>query len=137
MKILLGYDATAAGEEGLQLALKQAQAFNADVVILTSVMVGDKGHAFGSNVVKDAEQKHSEVKNFFKENGISCVTEIQAKGKKPGEDIVSYAKENQIDLIIIGVRIRSRVGKLLIGSTAQSVILEAPCPVLTFKRENV
>jgi len=133
MKILLGYDATAAGQEGLRLAIKQAQAFNADVIILTSIMVGDKGHAFGSNVMRDTEHKHSEAKKLCKEEGISCVTEIQAKGGNPGEDIVSYAKENQIDLIVIGVRIRSRVGKLLLGSTAQYVILKASCPVLTFK----
>jgi nucleotide-binding universal stress UspA family protein len=52
---------------------------------------------------------------------------------EPGEDIVRFAKENNVDEIIIGVRSRSKVGKLLFGSTSQVVILEAYCPVVTVK----
>jgi nucleotide-binding universal stress UspA family protein len=52
---------------------------------------------------------------------------------EPGEDLVQYAKEHAIDEIMIGVRRRSKVGKLVFGSTAQYVILEAHCPVLSVK----
>jgi len=38
-----------------------------------------------------------------------------------------------VDEIIVGVKRRSKVGKLLMGSTAQYVILQAPCPVVTVK----
>jgi nucleotide-binding universal stress UspA family protein len=51
----------------------------------------------------------------------------------PGEDLVDYAGENGIDEIIIGIKRRSKVGKLLFGSNAQYVILKAPCPVVTVK----
>lgn len=112
MIILVGYNAAAnRNKEGLRLALKQAQAFNAEVVILASLMIGDKGHAFDLHAMDDA-------KKSFEAAGIACTTEILVRGRQPREDIVQYAKENQIDLIIIGVRIRSRVGKLLLGSTA-------------------
>jgi nucleotide-binding universal stress UspA family protein len=50
-----------------------------------------------------------------------------------GEDLVQLAKENNVDEIIIGVRRRSKVGKLFFGSTAQYVILNAPCPVVSVK----
>jgi len=50
-----------------------------------------------------------------------------------GEDLVQLAEEKQIDEIIIGVRRRSKVGKLIFGSTAQYVILNAPCPVVSVK----
>ncbi len=43
------------------------------------------------------------------------------------------SKANEIDLIFIGVKKRSKVGKLVFGSTAQYVILEAPCPVVSVK----
>ena len=133
MKILLAYDATSEGQKGLDLAVKEARAFNAEVIVFTSTMMDQKGHAFASNAIKDIEHKHSEAKKLFEDEGIACATTIQAKGRQPAEDIVSYAEENNIDLVIIGVRIRSKVGKLLIGSTAQYVILKAPCPVLSFK----
>jgi nucleotide-binding universal stress UspA family protein len=52
---------------------------------------------------------------------------------EPGEDLVQFAEENKIDEIIIGIRKRSKVGKLMFGSTAQYVILNAPCPVVSIK----
>ena len=48
----------------------------------------------------------------------------------PGERL---ANENGIDEVIIGVHRRSKVGKLVFGSTAQYVILNAPCPVVAVK----
>ena len=52
---------------------------------------------------------------------------------EPGEELVQFAVSNRIDEVIIGIRKRSKVGKLLLGSTAQYVILNAPCPVVTTK----
>ena len=51
-------------------------------------------------------------------------------GLDSGEDIVEFAKQNKADEIIIGIRRKSKVGKLMFGSTAQYVILNAPCPVV-------
>jgi len=51
----------------------------------------------------------------------------------PEEHLVNFAEENEIDEIIVGVRTKSRVGKFILGSTAQYVILKAPCPVVTVK----
>ena len=55
------------------------------------------------------------------------------RGLSPGEDLVNFAKENEVDEIIVGVKRRSKVGKLILGSTAQYVILEASCPVVSVK----
>jgi nucleotide-binding universal stress UspA family protein len=55
------------------------------------------------------------------------------RGNPPGEDIVAFAQENSADLIVIGIKKRSRVGKLMFGSTAQYVILSSECPVLAVK----
>jgi nucleotide-binding universal stress UspA family protein len=55
------------------------------------------------------------------------------RGLAPGEDIVEFAEENKSDEIVIGVKRRSKVSKLLLGSTAQFVILQATCPVVSVK----
>jgi nucleotide-binding universal stress UspA family protein len=47
--------------------------------------------------------------------------------------LVEFAGQNEIEEIVISVRRRSKVGKLLFGSTAQCVILTAPCPVVSVK----
>jgi len=62
---------------------------------------------------------------------IECDPELSVRGFEPGEDIVHYAEENEVDEIIVGVKRRSKVGKLVFGSNAQYVILEALCPVFT------
>ena len=48
-----------------------------------------------------------------------------------GEQLVKFAEDMKIDLIFLGIVKKSKVGKLLFGSTAQYVILHAPCPVVT------
>jgi nucleotide-binding universal stress UspA family protein len=63
--------------------------------------------------------------------GLACDTHVVVSALSAGEDIVQFAEQNSIDLIVIGVRRRSKVGKLLFGSNAQLIILTAPCPVLT------
>ena len=51
----------------------------------------------------------------------------------PGEDIVLFAQENDIDHIYVGIHKKSRTSKLILGSTAQYIILKANCPVISVK----
>ena len=67
------------------------------------------------------------VADLFVEHNINVANGIGT------ENIVQFAEENDADLIIVGVRRRSKVGKLMFGSTAQFVILKASCPVMTVK----
>ena len=52
---------------------------------------------------------------------------------EPGPHRVEFAKRNEIDEIVMGTGMRSKVEKFVMGSTAQNVILEAPCPVVSVK----
>ncbi|RLC23367.1 MAG: universal stress protein, partial [Deltaproteobacteria bacterium] len=74
-----------------------------------------------------------QAKAYFDDYGVKCETHLLVRGFEAGEDLVTFAKEKKVDEIIIGVRSRSKVGKLIFGSTAQVVILDAHCPVLTVK----
>jgi nucleotide-binding universal stress UspA family protein len=83
--------------------------------------------------IDKAESKLESLQRAFKIDDIPCETQASVSYQSPGEDLVNYVKDNNIDEIIIGVRRRSKVGKLVFGSTAQYVILEAPCPVVAVK----
>ena len=130
MKILVGYDGSNSAKDALALAKKHAAAFEAKVVIVSSLTGGSVTHAVE---VEHATENLEVAKKMFDEDSIECETKLLVRGMTPGEDIVDYAKEKAIDEIIIGIKRRSKVGKLLFGSNAQYIIIKAPCPVVTVK----
>jgi nucleotide-binding universal stress UspA family protein len=130
MKILVGYDGTNSAKEALNLAKEHAKAFGGSVDIVTSM---EKGTESQREDIEQAERGLEYAKSTFEDSNLDCSTHLLIRGLSPGEDIVEYAAENQMDEIIVGVKRRSKVGKLLMGSTAQYVILQAGCPVVTVK----
>ena len=130
MKILVGYDGSNAAKDALVLAKKHAKAFEAKVFVLSSL---EKGSEDQLPKIEQAERDLEYAKNFFDKEGIPCETHLLIRGLSPGEDLIEFANENQIDEIIIGVKRRSNVGKLIFGSNARYVIMEASCPVVTIK----
>ena len=54
-------------------------------------------------------------------------------GTRAADEILRIAADRGADLIVIGLRRRSPVGKLFLGSTAQQMLLDAPCAVLAVK----
>ncbi|MGD8342439.1 MAG: universal stress protein [Desulfobacterales bacterium] len=130
MKILVGYDGTNSAKEALNLAKFHAKAFGASIEVVTSMQ---KGTASERKEIEQAERGLEYAKSLIEEADISCNTHLLIRGLSAGEDLVEFAKENQVDEIIVGVKRRSKVGKLLMGSAAQYVILQADCPVITVK----
>ena len=130
MKILVGYDGSKVADDVIKLANLHAKAFKADVYIVRSM---EQDPALKKEDIDRAESKLEKLRTSFRADDIPCEAQTSVSYQSPGEDLVNYAKDNNIDEIIIGVRRRSKVGKLVFGSTAQYVILEAPCPVVAVK----
>ena len=130
MKILVGYKGTNVGKDLMDIAVKHAKAFDGEILIVTSLVGGDQSEL---KQIEEAEKNLANAKAYFEDFGVSSKPHLLVRGMEAGEDIVGFARENQVDEIIIGVRSRSKVGKLIFGSTAQVVILTAPCPVVTVK----
>jgi len=130
MKILVGYDGTNSAKEALNLAKTHAKLFDASVDVVTSMEKGTEGQR---EQIEQAENGLEWAKSLFVESGIACNTHLLIRGLAPGEDIVEFAEESKSDEIVIGVKRRSKVSKLLLGSTAQYVILQATCPVVSVK----
>lgn len=130
MKIVVGYERSSASNEALKLAKKHAKAFDAKVYVLTSMVGGSKEEL---QDIKKAEQDLENAKTLLEKEGISCETHQLVHGLNPGEDLVQFVEENNVDEIIIGIIKKSKMQKLVFGSTAQYVILKAPCPVVTVK----
>ena len=127
------YDGSNAAKDALKLAQKHAKTFNAEINVITSFTQKREVTEKDIDEMARADRLLEEIKLSLQEEQIPCVTFLSVNDLTPGEGVVLYANENQIDEIIVGVRRRSKVGKLIFGSTAQYVILNAPCPVLTIK----
>lgn len=129
MKILVAYDKNVATSKVMDAAFLRAKKMGASVCLVRTCAFDEKRFK-----INQMESQLSELgEEVFKKNGVECETHILIRGLDPGEDIVKYALEKQVDEIVIGIKKKSKVGKLVFGSTAQYVILEAHCPVLSVK----
>jgi len=130
MKILVGYDGTTQAKLALDVAKKHAQAFRADVYVVKS-LTGEAETT--TEEIKQAQEELEYTEGFFSESGIPVETHLLIRGFSPGEDLVRFAQEQDVDEIVVGVKKTSAVGKVLFGSNARYVILHAHCPVVSAK----
>ena len=130
MKILVGYDGSNSAKDALKLAKSHAKGLGASVEVATSMQKGTESER---KEIEQAEREFEYAKALLEEDNIACNTHLLIRGLSAGEDLVEFANENAVDEIIVGVKRRSKVGKFLMGSTAQYVILQANCPVVTVK----
>jgi nucleotide-binding universal stress UspA family protein len=134
MKIMLGYNQFPLDSNVITVTLDQAKAFKAQVHLVTSMAVGEEVPKIEFDT---AEENLNKAKQFFLDQGIDCVARLIETGMGVEEDLVQYAETHKIDEVIIGVKSRSKLGKLIFGSTAQYVILKSSCPVVAVKASAV
>ena len=130
MKILVGYDGTNAAKAAVDVAKTFALGLGAEIIVITSIKSAIEAKPEG---IAEAESALDHTKSILEEAGVDCQTNLLIQGLSPGESLVTYAKHSRCDHIVIGVQRRSRVSKLVMGSTAQYVILNAHCPVISVK----
>jgi nucleotide-binding universal stress UspA family protein len=128
VKILIGYVPTAEGEAALTAAAAEARLRGASVLLLNT----SRGDAYLDRRYANAEElATAEAK--LRELGVD-VTIHQAVGSGDvAAELLKAPSTEDVGLIVLGLRRRSPVGKLILGSTAQRVLLESPVPVLAVK----
>ena len=140
MNILICYDGSPIARRALSTGVKLGNALDAEVHIFYSIAPNKDTNEVFEFIKNEAEKETEKAKKeaaeacrIVEKSGLVCKTHILFEEKNPGEDIVDFAKQIEAEYIVIGVRTQSRVGKLLFGSTAQYVILNSSCPVMTVR----
>ncbi|QBI20406.1 universal stress protein [Egibacter rhizosphaerae] len=138
MDIVLGYVDTPHGQRALDEATAQARAHGArlHVVVCDTTSVGEHASQARDREegVAAAAERLDELVARLVDDGLDARGEVVRDDRdSAGAALVDYATRAEADLIVVGVRKRSRVGKLLLGSNLQDVILAAPCSVLAAK----
>ena len=133
MAVVVGYVPTEEGRAALRRAASECKLRNTRLVVINSNRGGkDLDADEAARYEKELEAVRAELDGA----GISHEVRQLVRGLEPAEDIIAVAEEVSADFIVIGLRRRSPVGKLILGSNAQRILLEAPCPVLAVKAEH-
>ena len=130
MKFLVGYSGSPLDERVLKQAQEHANVFKADIYIVNSL---EQSSALEKAEIDKAEGELEYLRTPFNIDDINCETVVSVNYLSPGEDLVQFARDNDIDMMFIGIKKTSKVGKLVFGSTAQYVLLNAPCPVVAIR----
>ena len=128
--VVVGYVPKPEGEAALRKAVDEAKLRDAKLVVVNSHRGGSD---FDADASTKAERDMNAVRKVLDDSGVPYDVRQLVRGFEPAEDLISIAEANGAELIVIGLRRRSPVGKLLLGSTAQRVLLDARCPVLAVK----
>jgi nucleotide-binding universal stress UspA family protein len=126
--IIVGYVPTPEGVAALESAIDEAQRRHQRLVVVNSSRgesLVDKRFASGT--------EWQSVEERLTESGVDHELTQLVASKDAADQILKLASELNAELIVIGLRRRTPVGKLLLGSQAQTILLEAECPVLAVK----
>jgi nucleotide-binding universal stress UspA family protein len=116
------------GRAALDRAIEEAKLRGGRLVVVNASR-GDALVDAGYAGVQEIEL----VKSRLADSGVDHELRQLVRGHEPADEVVDLAAELGAELVVIGMRHRSAVGKFLLGSTAQRILMDAPCPVLTVK----
>jgi nucleotide-binding universal stress UspA family protein len=140
-RILVPIDFSEYSKNALRYAVPFAKQFEAELLLMYVVepTIYPSDFAFGPVTVPNLERELRErasselerlVKTYIK-GAVAVKTAIRTG--KPSLEIIRWAKEETVDLIIIATHGHSGVEHVLFGSTTEKVVRKAPCPVLTLR----
>lgn len=125
MAIVVGYIATPEGRAALEAAIVEAERRDDRLIVIVHGLRGADQVEISKTV--------DEARDRLDESGVGYDVRHVQRGNDVSEDLILTASESRADLIVIGLRRRSPVGKLILGSNAQRILLDAPCHVLAVK----
>ena len=133
MAIVVGYVPTKEGRAALTAAASEARLRNTRLVVINS---NRGGKDLDQEEAAKYDNELESIKKELDDAGIEHQVRQLVRGMEPAEDLIAVADEVDATLIVIGLRRRTPVGKLILGSNAQRILLDAPCPVLAVKASS-
>jgi len=128
MTIIVAYAPRPEGRAALEKGIEIATRRNERLVVVNA---GPGGTTNDPSLADAAEAE--DVEKMLTTLGIQAEFKQFIRGKGAVEEIEELVEKLQASLVVIGLRKRSPVGKLFLGSTAQDILLNVSCPVLAVK----
>lgn len=139
MVIVVGYRDTEEGRAALERAEQEARLRDASLHIVRSMRLtasddADRAREW-SRHVDEARTVGDQIVAGLRDRGVTADFDVDTTSASAAQAVLSAARERGAGLIVIGVRRRSPVGKLVLGSVSQDVLLHADCPVMAVKAQ--
>jgi nucleotide-binding universal stress UspA family protein len=131
--IVVGYVPKPEGRAAIHRAAAEAKLRNSKMIVVNSAK---DGRDFDDVEAVRLEEAMNAIRDELEAAGIGFELRQLVRGMDVAEDLIAVAEETGAQMIVIGLRRRSPVGKLILGSNAQTILLDAPCPVLAVKAED-
>lgn len=128
MTILVAYAPRPEGQAALEQGIEIAKQRKELLMVVNASPGGDKEDPAMADV-----QDYERVGKLLAATGIPYELKQFVRGKNAADEIQALSETLPISLIVIGLRKRTAVGKLIMGSVAQDILLNVPCPVLAVK----
>lgn len=128
MTIVVGYVPTPAGEAAVQAAITEARLRDEDLLVVNSAREG----SVVETTVATTEDL-SRVLTLADDAGVRAEVVRGTHRDDFTDEILDLAEKHEASLIVIGLRRRSTVGKFIMGSVAQRILLQADHPVMAVK----
>lgn len=128
MTILVAYVPRPEGQAALDKGIEIATRRKEHLVVVNASPGGKKEDPSFADV-----QDFERVEQMLADTGLNAELKQFVRGKSAVEEIQALVESMQVSVLIIGLRKRSPVGKLIMGSVAQELLLSIPCPVLAVK----
>ena len=128
MTIVVGYTPTPPGRAALVAAAGVAGERNQPLIVVNSSRgdaLADPGFATQADL--------DWARTTLEEAGVEFSIRQSVRGREASEEVVTVVEEVAAELCVIGIRRRTAVGKMLMGSNAHRILMDAPCPVLAVK----
>mgnify|MGYP000203293730 CR=1 FL=1 len=128
MTIVVGYVPTPEGEAALTAAISESRLREQPLHVVNT--------SRGDSLVDSrfaSEDAVAAVRARLEESGVVHEIDQHVSSSEPSDELVDIADRVRASLIVIGLRRRSATGKLITGSQAQRILLDANCPVLAVK----
>jgi nucleotide-binding universal stress UspA family protein len=128
--IVVGYVPKPEGRAALHAALGEAEFRKEQLYVLNT----SRGDAY-VDPSRAGQEDLAEVRRVLEESGVPFELEQHVRGRDGADEVLAAAREQDASMVVIGLRRRSPTGKLIFGSDAQRILLDAPCPVLAVKAD--
>ena len=128
MTILVAYVPRPEGQAALDKGIEIAKHRNEHLVVVNASPGGTAEDPAFADV-----QDYERVQEILENTGLTTEFKQYVRGKNAVQEIEALVESLQVSMLIIGLRKRSPVGKLILGSVAQELLLSVSCPVLAVK----